>query len=197
MILSKLSLVAIAAVAATALTARAQEATSVIEISRINPPAGAKTRSMTIETGGRTARAVVEQEAAITQADIKNVSAVTQAMKVTSGSKPETRDVAALRIQFTPAGQKKYAALVQEWHGKQIAVIVDGKLVATPVMNAKANSRELTVSGTFGTDESQLIAARANSSSTGLLPVAEGPIEKGPKGKASSEKAAPAKTKRR
>ena len=186
MTLNKLPLFAVAAFAASILTAAAQDAASVIEIAKVNPAAGAKTRSMTIENGGRTSRVTLEATPAITQADVRLVSAVKQQTKVTSGPKPESRDVAALRIQLTPEGQKKYSALIQEWQGKQIGVIVDGKLVATPVLNSRTSSRELTVSGAFTPDDSQMLASRANGAAA-LPPVAE----------KLPEKASPAKAKKK
>ena len=157
MTLNKLSLFAVAAFAATILPAAAQDAASVIEIAKVNPGAGAKTRTMTIENGGRSARVALDAAPVITQADVRNVSAVTQQTKVTSGPKPESRDVAALRIQLNTEGQKKYSALIREWQGKQIGIVVDGKLLATPVLTSSTNSRELTVSGAFTPDDSRLI----------------------------------------
>ena len=118
----------------------------------------------------------VDATPVVTNSDIRDVSALTERAKVTSGAKPETRDVAALRVRFTPAGTRKMAALSKDWKGKEIAVIVDGKLVATPLLNTSADSGELIFSGNFTPDESRLLASEF--SGKGLAPVAEGPKEK-------------------
>jgi len=147
-----------------------------IQIAKVNPGGNAKTRTLRIETGGGSVAVAVDTTPVVTSSDIRDVSALTERAKVTSGAKPETRDVAALRVRFTPEGTKKMAALSKDWKGKEIAVIVDGKLVATPMLNTNADSGELIFSGNFTPDESRLLAS--GFSGKGLAPVAEGPKEK-------------------
>jgi preprotein translocase subunit SecD len=133
-----------------------------IEISKVNPGGKAKTRVMQIQSVGRSIPVVVDQTPILSTADVREAAAVTEKTKVTSGTHPETRDVPALRVRFTPEGARKLAAVNKEWQGKQIALIVDGKLVAAPRMTSGPVNNELIFSGSFTADESRAMAASIN-----------------------------------
>ena len=147
-----------------------------IQIAKVNPEGRTKTRIMRIQSAGRTVPVAVAATPALTTADVRDVNAVTERRKVTSGVRPETRDVAAIQIRFTGEGTKKMAAMVQEWKGRQIALIIDGKLVATPILSSAAENGELTFSGNFTPDESRLLAASVKGGS--LPPIAAPPEQK-------------------
>ena len=130
---------------------------------------------MRIDAAGRTMAVAVDAAPVLTNADIRSVSAVTEKTRVTSGLKPETRDVAALRIRFNSEGSQKLEALTKEWKGNQIGLIIDGRLVATPRLTTAANG-ELIFSGNFTSDQSRLLASSINEYT--LPPIAEAPKAK-------------------
>jgi preprotein translocase subunit SecD len=143
-----------------------------IEITKVSPEGAAKTKRMQFEVGGRIITGLVDATPALTNADIRDVSPITEKTKVTSGAKPETREVGALRVRFNPEGAKKWAALCKEWQGKQIVVIVDGQIIAAPRLTTSGTSGELIFSGTFTADQSRTLAANLNAKEE-LAPIAE------------------------
>ncbi len=151
-----------AAVPATPAPAKAAPAGApAFAVARVNPGKDVKTHPVQVENLGRTSTVLVG-EPAIVRAQVAEVTAGSEKMKVTSGAKPETRDVAVLRIRFTKDGRKAMADLSKAAQGQLLAVIIDGKVVAMPKVNATING-EWTVSGNFTADTAKALAAKVNS----------------------------------
>jgi len=143
-----------------------------LQITKVNPGGKAETRAMQIESAGRTMSVAVATTPILTKADVQNVTIINERTKVTSGAKPETRELPAMRFKFTPEGSKKLTALEKEWAGRQIGLVINGKLFATPILNT-TDSRELTFSGNFTPEQGRLLVAEINGKSP--APVAEPP----------------------
>jgi preprotein translocase subunit SecD len=180
--LAKMCVAYAAAGVLLAFASQSANAAGEIQITKVNPEGrDVKTRTMRIQNAGRTMPVVVDRTPVLTNADISDVRAVTERTKVTSGARPETREVAALRVRFTPEGAARFNAFAKEWQGRQIALIIDNKVVATPVLTSAGTNGELIFSGTFTPDESQSLAANINNHK--LPPIAEGPKTRQPKQK--------------
>jgi preprotein translocase subunit SecD len=160
----KTILVRLAAFAAawSAASALAQSA-HVFEIARVAPGSGVKTRTLTITNLGKTTAVVVEAAPQITEAVVTKASVTSQKQKVTSGAKAETRAVPVISVRFTPGGSALLAALTKEWKGRQLAVIMDGKVVATPRVSEPFGGGELNVTGAFTKEEATALVAKINS----------------------------------
>ncbi|HET6407633.1 MAG TPA: hypothetical protein VFG14_07115 [Chthoniobacteraceae bacterium] len=129
------------------------------EIARVNPGGETKTRTVAMEAGGANRDLKVEDPAPITQAHVSRAALATERIKVTSGEKPETKGVSVIRISFNGDGRKALNDLTETWKGRLIAVIVDGKCIASPKVVEPISRGELTLSGNFTTDEAKAIVA--------------------------------------
>jgi preprotein translocase subunit SecD len=145
-------------------------------IVRINPGPGVKTRTIPVEADGRRGRIVVEAEPRITRADVRDVTASSQRVPVTTGSRPETREVPTLLITFTEAGRQKFSELTRTWQGRQLGVLINQKVVATPQVRDEIAGGELAITGNFDANESRLLAASLNG--RGPEAIAEPPQQK-------------------
>jgi preprotein translocase subunit SecD len=134
----------------------------VFEIARVAPGGGVKTRTLSITNLGKTSAVIVEAAPQITEAVVTKASVTSQKQKVTSGTKAETRSVPVISVRFTPGGRTLLTALTKEWKGRQLAVIMDGKVVATPRVSAAFGGGELNVTGAFTKEEAEALVAKIN-----------------------------------
>jgi preprotein translocase subunit SecD len=147
--------------AATATPAKAAPAGSpVFAVARVNPGKDVKTHPVQVDNLGRTSTVLVG-DPVINRAEVAEVTAGSEKMKVTSGAKPETRDVPVLRIRFTKDGRKAMTDLSKAAQGQLLAVIIDGKVVAMPKVDGSITG-EWTVSGNFTADAAKALAAKVN-----------------------------------
>jgi preprotein translocase subunit SecD len=63
----------------------------------------------------------------------------------------------AVEVTFTAEGQKKMAKATEMHQGKPLAVLVDGKVVAAPVVRAKLGDKAL-ITGKFTKEEAEKLA---------------------------------------
>lgn len=131
------------------------------EVARVNPGAGAKTRTVRVEALGR-ANTVQVGEAVLTRAHLRSASTGSERIKVTSGAKPETREIPVIRLRFTKEGAKALGALSREAVGGLLAVLIDGKLIAMPKVTQPLRGSEWTISGNFTADAAKEIVERIN-----------------------------------
>ncbi|MCK9572993.1 MAG: protein translocase subunit SecD [Candidatus Omnitrophica bacterium] len=73
-----------------------------------------------------------------------------------------------VRLQFTAEGAKKFAKVTEENVGKQLAIILDGKVMSAPAIREAIMSGQAEITGDFTLDESRTIVSVLNS---GALPV--------------------------
>ena len=144
----------------TALLASARE--PILPQLGVSPGDGVKTRKVPFTNLGKTVTLVVEQVPQLTEAGVRNMRVTSQKQKVTSGTKTETREVPVLTTVFTPAGNKILNQLSKEWQGKQIAVIIDGKVIATPLVSKVFTGGESNLTGNFTKEEAAAMAAKVN-----------------------------------
>lgn len=149
------------AAATPARAATPASAGPVFEIARVNPGNGAKTRRLQVENLGKTSTVLVG-DAVLTRAHLSEATTGSEKIKVTSGPKPETRDVAVIRFRFTKDGRKIFSDLTREAKGQLLAVIVEGKIVAMPKVIEQITGSEFVMSGNFTPETVKAIAAKIN-----------------------------------
>jgi preprotein translocase subunit SecD len=69
----------------------------------------------------------------------------------------DERNELAVVIYFTSSGQDKLGALTGDWVDKRLAILVDGKVVAAPILRTKIEAAAL-ISGNFTYSEAERIA---------------------------------------
>ncbi|MEQ1860877.1 MAG: hypothetical protein ABMA13_13155 [Chthoniobacteraceae bacterium] len=156
------SVVAIAIVA-TPVFAQQAAPKPVFEVARVNPGKGVKTRQMRVEHLGR-ATVVQVGPAVLTRVHLREVATGTEKLAVTSGAKPEKRDVPVLRLRFTKDGARAMSELSRAAQGQLLAVIIDGQIVAMPQVEQPITGSAWTVSGNFTTETAKALAAKVNAS---------------------------------
>jgi preprotein translocase subunit SecD len=73
--------------------------------------------------------------------------------RVTKDGKP------VVEIAFTEAGHKKINRLTEQHQGKPLAIMVDGKVIAAPVVRSTIESGKAMVTGNFTREEAERIAS--------------------------------------
>lgn len=89
----------------------------------------------------------LHKEAGLTNKDVAAAQATTDA-----GDKP------AVEITLTEEGQKKLAKLTADHDGKPLAILVDGKVIAAPIVRGQITGSKAFVSGKFTREEAERIA---------------------------------------
>jgi preprotein translocase subunit SecD len=69
----------------------------------------------------------------------------------------DERDELAVVVNFTAAGQDKMGALTGDWVDKRLAILVDGKVVAAPILRTRITAAAL-ITGHFTRAEGERIA---------------------------------------
>jgi protein-export membrane protein SecD len=90
---------------------------------------------------------------------------------VQSGSKSGINSQIIVRLLFDDEGTKLFSDLTQANIGKQIAIVLDGKIISAPTVQTAITNGEAIITGNFTAQEAKELATRLNS---GALPV---PIE--------------------
>ena len=142
----------LAPVAVSTLTAQAQkEAPAVkLEIRRAETTAGPGLSEATIE--GTNKKIYLHREAGITKTDIAGALA-----------KKEDGQAYVVEVRLTEAGHEKFARLTERHLNKPLAIILDGKVVSTPVVRDKITTQNLVLSGNFTKKEAVRIATALRS----------------------------------
>ena len=135
---------------------------SAFEVVRVNPGSG-PARSVQVETFGKTTTVRVG-EPIVTREHLRSAATGTERMKVTSGPKPETRDVPVIRLTFTRDGARILTEASRAAQGELVAVLVDGKVVAMPKVTGPVIRPEWTITGNFTAESAKAIVARINAS---------------------------------
>ncbi|MEM7817176.1 MAG: hypothetical protein QXZ20_04645, partial [Candidatus Aenigmatarchaeota archaeon] len=73
-----------------------------------------------------------------------------------------------VRLRFSPEGAKKFAKITEENVGKQLAILLDGKVVSAPQIKEPILSGEAEITGEFSLDEARALSSVLNS---GALPI--------------------------
>jgi len=99
---------------------------------------------------GRNEKVYLHDKAELTNEDIASANV----------EEVELRGV-ALEFRFTRAGQKKLAKLTEEHLNKPLAILVDGSVIAAPIIRSKLTDRAV-ISGKFKRAELERIAKSLN-----------------------------------
>lgn len=153
----KANIIFLSAVASVALAA-AQA--SVFEIHAVEPKASAKTKSFTIDNAGRIETVHLSNDTLIDRAALFGARATEETATVTSGAKPEQKTVPALKLTFTNDGLTKFTEVTTALLGKQVGVLIDGKLVATPAIREPMKRNTITLTGKFTKEEATAMAEK-------------------------------------
>ena len=80
----------------------------------------------------------------------------------------DTYGIAEVRLQFTGVGAKKFAKVTEENVGKQLAIVLDGKVMSAPQIREPILNGQGQISGNFTLEEARMLTSVLNS---GALPV--------------------------
>lgn len=72
-----------------------------------------------------------------------------------------------IRIRLTPEGAQLFAAVTREHVRRQIAIVIDGKIVSAPIVNEPITGGSLTISGSFTEKEAQELARKLSPEKSG------------------------------
>jgi preprotein translocase subunit SecD len=115
------------------------------EIRLAESKAAAGLTEATVE--GSKNKVYLHKEAALTRADIAGARAT-----VDSADKP------AVEVVLTEAGRKKLAKLTEGHKGKPLAVLVDGKVIAAPIVRDRIGGEKALITGEFSKEDATRIA---------------------------------------
>lgn len=135
---------------------------SVFEIRRVEPRGGAKTTAFKLENAGRVDTVRLSNEVLLDRSAITGVRAISEQVAVTSGQNPERKPMPAIEIVFTNAGRKRFAEVTKSLNGKQIGVVMDGQLVAAPIIRETISGGTVTLTGGFTKEAAKALAAKVN-----------------------------------
>ena len=76
--------------------------------------------------------------------------------------------IAEVRLTFVSEGAKKFAKVTEKNVGKQLAVVLDGKIMSAPRIREPISSGQAQITGDFSLDEARLLTSVLNS---GALPI--------------------------
>lgn len=151
----KFHIVLLTALTTLALTARA----SVFEIHAIERKSSVKTKAYTIENGNRKSTVNLNNDVLIDRTALLSATSSVE----TSGGKNDRRSVAVLKLTFTSEGVRKFTEITTALVGKQIGVLVDGKLIATPAVVQALNGNSISLTGNYSKEEADAMAAKIKS----------------------------------
>jgi RNA polymerase sigma factor (sigma-70 family) len=125
----------------------------------LNAPS-AKADRMTVVQPRADAKATetlyVQKKVLLDQTDLKSASVITNQ----PAGKPW------IQITFTDAGAKRFAKVTRQNIGKQLAIIIDGRLYSAPTIRSEIRGGRAEITGNFSEPEAQDLAAKINQSVT-------------------------------
>jgi len=105
---------------------------------------GASTREMSYEFSGKTLVLHVETTPIVADADFERAEILPDGM---------------LKLWLTEAGEKKFDEAVRDWYEKQIAIVINGRVVCAPSLMATSFGGEFTISNDLPRAEAEALAA--------------------------------------
>lgn len=105
---------------------------------------GAATRDMSYDFSGKTLVLHVETTPIVADADFERVEILPDGM---------------LKLWLTEAGEKKFDTAVKDWYEKQIAIVINGRVVCAPSLMATSFGRELTIFNNLPRAEAEALVA--------------------------------------
>lgn len=105
---------------------------------------GSSTREMSYDFSGKTFLLYVETTPIVAGADFERVEILPDGM---------------LKLWLTEAGEKKFDEAAQDWYQKQIAIVINGRIVCAPSLEATSFGREFTISHNLPREEAEALVA--------------------------------------
>lgn len=102
------------------------------------------TREMSYDFSGKTLLLHVETTPIVADADFERAEILPDGM---------------LKLWLTEAGEKKFDEAVKDWYKKQIAIVINGRIVCAPSLEATSFGREFTISHNLPREEAEALAA--------------------------------------
>jgi len=136
---------------------------SVFEMRRVEQRGAAKTTSFKLQNAGRVDTVALSNEVLLDRSALSGARVTEERVAVTSGRNPELKAVPAIQLSFTGAGQKRFAELSKSLAGKQIGVVMDGRLVAAPILRDNVAGNSVTLTGAFTKNDAEALVAKVKS----------------------------------
>ena len=138
----------------------ADPAPSVFQFRLVLNAPSAKADPMTVvqpDADAKTAKTLyVQKKVLLDQTDLKLASVITNQ----PAGKPW------IQITFTDAGAKRFAKVTRQNIGKQLAIIIDGRLYSAPTIRSEIRGGRAEITGNFSEPEAQDLASKINQSVT-------------------------------
>jgi RNA polymerase sigma factor (sigma-70 family) len=138
----------------------ADPAPSVFQFRLVLNAPSAKADTMTVvqpDADAKTAKTLyVQKKVLLDQTDLKLASVITNQ----PAGKPW------IQITFTDAGAKRFAKVTRQNIGKQLAIIIDGRLYSAPTIRSEIRGGRAEITGNFSEPEAQDLASKINQSVT-------------------------------
>jgi RNA polymerase sigma factor (sigma-70 family) len=138
----------------------ADPAPSVFQFRLVLNAPSAKAEPMTVvrpDADAKTAKTLyVQKKVLLDQTDLKLASVITNQ----PAGKPW------IQITFTDAGAKRFAKVTRQNIGKQLAIIIDGRLYSAPTIRSEIRGGRAEITGNFSEPEAQDLASKINQSVT-------------------------------
>jgi RNA polymerase sigma factor (sigma-70 family) len=128
---------------------------------RTNQPAPFKLQLVTSQTGEDIEAVTNDSSGQTLQVqktplmDHTAIQTATVAINPTTGSP-------TIDIEFSPEGKELFAAVSKENINQQLAIVVDGRLYASPVIRGEITEGKAQITGSFTEEEARLLAAKIN-----------------------------------
>jgi preprotein translocase subunit SecD len=138
----------------------ADPAPSVFQFRLVLNAPSAKAEPMTVvrpDADAKTAKTLyVQKKVLLDQTDLKLASVITNQ----PAGKPW------IQITFTDAGAKRFAKVTRQNIGKQLAIIIDGRLYSAPTIRSEIRGGRAEITGNFSVQEANDLASKINQSVT-------------------------------
>lgn len=102
------------------------------------------------------------------QQKLKDTNLSGSDLKSTSVEFEQNTGKPVISLTFSDEGAKKFAEITERLVGQPLAIVIDGNILQTPVVNEKIIGGQAQISGTFSLDEANAISTQLNS---GALPL--------------------------
>jgi preprotein translocase subunit SecD len=96
---------------------------------------------------GTKQKVYLHKEIALTNKDVAGAQA-----KLDDGQRP------AVEVTFTEEGRKKLARVTEQHRDRPLAILVDGKVLATPIVRGKISEGKAVITGDFTREKAEKIA---------------------------------------
>jgi len=136
---------------------------SVFEMRRVEARGTPQATAFKLDRAGRTDTVFLSNEVLLDRSGLAGARVVQERVNVTSGRNPEQKTVPAIQLSFTGKGQKQFAALTKSMLGKQVGIVIDGRLIAAPVLREGIAGGSVTLSGIFTKEDAAALVAKVKS----------------------------------